>query len=71
MKLIWKEVSYEVLFYSFLMYSIWVLTDLQKKLFVVVPLLTHIWFFCNPMNCNTPGFPVLHYFPEFAQTHTH
>ena len=45
MKLIWKEVSYEVLFYSFLMYSIWVLTDLQKKLFVVVPLLTHIWFY--------------------------
>ena len=23
------------------------------------------------MNCNTPGFPVLHYLPEFAQTHIH
>ena len=23
---------------------------------------------CNPMNCSTPGFPVLHYPPEFAQT---
>ena len=23
------------------------------------------------MNCNTPGFPVLHYLPEFAQTHVH
>ena len=23
---------------------------------------------CNPMNCNTPGFLVLHYLPEFAQT---
>ena len=23
----------------------------------------------NPMNCSTPGFPVLHYFPEFAKTH--
>ena len=22
---------------------------------------------CNPMDCSTPGFPVLHYFPEFAQ----
>ena len=21
------------------------------------------------MNCSTPGFPVLHYLPEFAQTH--
>ena len=25
----------------------------------------------NPMDCSTPGFPVLHYFPEFAQTHVH
>ena len=24
---------------------------------------------CNPMGCSTPGFPVLHYLPEFAQTH--
>ena len=23
------------------------------------------------MNYSTPGFPVLHYFPEFAQTHVH
>ena len=23
----------------------------------------------GPMNCSTPGFPVLHYLPEFAQTH--
>ena len=21
---------------------------------------------CNSLNCSTPGFPVLHYFPEFA-----
>ena len=26
---------------------------------------------CNPMNCTTPGFPVLHCLPEFAQTHVH
>ena len=24
---------------------------------------------CNPMNCSTPIFPVLHCLPEFAQTH--
>ena len=24
---------------------------------------------CNPMDCSTPGFPVLHYFLESAQTH--
>ena len=26
---------------------------------------------CNPMDCSTPGFPVLHRLPEFAQTHVH
>ena len=24
---------------------------------------------CNLMDCSTPGFPVLHHLPEFAQTH--
>ena len=27
--------------------------------------------FCDPINCSTPGFPVLHSLPEFAQTHVH
>ena len=26
---------------------------------------------CDPMNSSTPGSPVLHYLPEFAQTHVH
>ena len=26
---------------------------------------------CDPMYCSTPGFPVLHQLPEFAQTHVH
>ena len=26
---------------------------------------------CNPTNCSTPAFPVLHYLLEFAQTHVH
>ena len=30
---------------------------------------------CDPMDCSTaglqPGFPVLHYLPEFAQTDVH
>ena len=26
---------------------------------------------CDPMNCSIPGFPVLHYLPDFAQTHVH
>ena len=26
---------------------------------------------CDPIECSTPGFPVLHYLPELAQTHIH
>ena len=26
---------------------------------------------CDSMDCSTPGFPVLHRLPEFAQTHVH
>ena len=26
---------------------------------------------CDPMDCSTPGFPVLHYLPKFAQTDVH
>ena len=26
---------------------------------------------CDPTGCSTLGFPILHYLPEFAQTHVH
>ena len=26
---------------------------------------------CDPIACSTPGFPVHHYLPDFAQTHVH
>ena len=26
---------------------------------------------CDPMDCRTPGFPVAHHLPEFAQVHVH
>ena len=26
---------------------------------------------CDPTDCSTPGFPVLHHLPEFTQTHVH
>ena len=26
---------------------------------------------CDPMDCSTIGFPVLHHLPELAQTHVH
>ena len=37
---------------------------------VVVQLLSHIQL-CDPMDCSTPGFPVLHHLPKLAQTHVH
>ena len=30
----------------------------------------HVWL-CDPMDCSTPGFPVLHHLLERAQTHVH
>ena len=36
----------------------------------VVQLLSRLTL-CDPMNCSTPGFPVLHYLLEFAQTYVH
>ena len=32
---------------------------------------TQLWTLCDTMDCSTPGFSVLHYFLEFAQTHVH
>ena len=29
------------------------------------------WTLCYPKDCSMPGFPVLHYLPEFAQSHVH
>ena len=26
---------------------------------------------CDPMDFSTPGLPVIHYFPKFAQIHVH
>ena len=36
----------------------------------VVQLLSHVQLFVT-MGCSTPDFPVLHYLPEFAQSHVH
>ena len=36
-----------------------------------VSLFTVITLVPSNTNCSTPGFPVLHYLPVFAQTHVH
>ena len=38
---------------------------------VVVQWLSLCLTLCDPMDCSTVAFPVLHYLPEFAQTHGH
>ena len=38
---------------------------------VVVQSPSHVWLIGNPMDCSTPGFPVLHHLLELAQTHVH
>ena len=37
---------------------------------VVIQSLSQFWL-CDPMDCSTPAFPVLHYFLELAQTPVH
>ena len=34
----------------------------------IIVLFSHVRI-CDPKNCSTPGFSVLHYLPEFTQTH--
>ena len=39
--------------------------------FSSVQSLSCVWFFCDPMDCSTPAFPVHHQLPQLAQTHVH
>ena len=39
--------------------------------FSSVQSLSRVRLFCDPMNRSTPGLPVHHQLPEFAQTHVH
>ena len=41
------------------------------KEFSSVQSLSHIWLFCDPMDCSTPGLPVHHQLPEFTQAYVH
>ena len=43
----------------------------EKGIFVVLHSLSHVQLFATPWIARMPGFPVLHYLPEFAQTHVH
>ena len=44
----------------------------QNKLFIFLLFVAQLNLtLCDPMDCSTPGFPVLHHLPELAQTHVH
>ena len=45
--------------------------ELQLKESIVVVVTKSCLTFCNPVACNTPGFPDIHHLPELAQTHVH
>ena len=45
-------------------------TKWTKVPIVVVQSLSHVWF-CDPVDCSMPGFPILQSLLEFAQTHVH
>ena len=47
-----------------------VMPNLSIKFSSVVQWLSHVRL-CDPMECSMPGFPVLHHFLEFAETHVH
>ena len=43
-----------------------------KDIFIIHSLVTESCpSLCDPVDCNTPGFPVLHYLLEFAQIYVH
>ena len=42
--------------------------DFRKALFLFAE---SCLILCDPMDCSTPGFPVLHHLAEFVQTHVH
>ena len=54
---------------QFLLYSLSVIIRLFGA-FILVQSLSCVRL-CNPIDCSTLGFPVLHHLPEFAQTHAH
>ena len=37
----------------------------------IIQLLNCVLTLCDPMDCSTPGFPLLHHIPKFTQTHVH
>ena len=52
-------------------YSLWYQQSIYTLPLLLLLVAQSCPILCNPMDCSTPGFPVLHYLPEFAQMHVH
>ena len=51
---------------------LWKVEFVRKEIaYLTGELLYQVVSDCDPMDCRTPGFPVLYYLPKFAQTHVH
>ena len=46
-------------------------SSISETFFSIMTIFTTQYKCVDPMECSTPGFPVLHYLPEFAQTAVH
>ena len=42
------------------------LSVINNAIIDVIQSPSYVWL-CDPMDCNTPGLPVLHHLPQFAQ----
>ena len=45
--------------------------DSSSELLILICCFSACLNLCDPMDCSTSGFAVLHYFPKFAQSHVH
>ena len=52
-------------------FSHWLWIRLCNLLWPMLLLFSHVWLFVTLWTAAPSGFPVLHYLPEFAQTHVH
>ena len=71
----WPSVYFIYLFLSDYFLCVCVFEPVQIIYYVPLPFLQMVTQSClilyDPMDCSMPGFPVLHYVPDFAQTHIH
>ena len=67
-------VSFAIIYSHSDLFTLFVVSFAVQKIFTLIQFssVTHSCLtLCDPMDCNMPGFPVLHHLPKLAQTHVH